>query len=163
MSCILRVSGAELNVEALLCIVDLKPDRIWRRGEPGRASKPEGKRHDHSGATFVASDADFDEFEEQIEEATCYLETHCRQIASIASFEGVQHATLDIGIALRDVAIHSDILPLRFLRAAADAGISVELSHYPCSEEKNQSEQGVAPQPAARSESNFSGTLPPST
>ena len=28
---------------------------------------------------------------------------------------------------------------------------------------KSQSEQGVAPQPAARSESDFSGSLPPST
>lgn len=145
MSCILRVSGSELNVDALLSIVDLKPDRIWRRGEPRRASKPQGKRHDHSGTTFVASEAGFDEFGLQLDEATSYLETHGRQIASMASFDGVQDATLDFGIALRDVLIHSDILPVRFLKAAAEAGISVELSHYPCSEEKNQSEQAEAP------------------
>ena len=140
MSCILRVSGTELNIDALLNIVDLQPDRIWRRGEPCRASKPEGKQHDHSGATFVASDADFDEFGQQVDEATNYLETRGRQIASMTSFKGVQDVTLDFGIALRDVMIHSDILPLRFLKAAAESGVSVELSHYPCTEEKNQSE-----------------------
>lgn len=138
MSCILRVSGAELNVDALLNIVDLKPDRIWRRGEPRRTSKPEGKRHDHSGASFVASDADFSEFGQQIEEATSYLENHARHIASMVSFDGVQDATLDFGIELRDVAIHSDILPVRFLKAVAGVGIAVELSHYPCSEEKTK-------------------------
>lgn len=141
MSCILRVSGAELNVDALLSIVDLRPDRIWRRGEPRRASRPEGRRYDDSGTTFVASDADFDEFGQQLDEATGFLETHCCQITSMASFEGVQNATLDFGIELRDVAIHCDTLPPRFLKAAAAAGISVELSHYPCTEEKNQSEQ----------------------
>lgn len=120
--------------------LEARSDLASRRTSPGQQARRE--RHDHSGATFVASDADFDEFEEQIEEATCYLETHCRQIASIASFEGVQHATLDFGIALRDVSIHSDILPLRFLKAAADAGISVELSHYPCSEEKKSKRIG---------------------
>ena len=58
----------------------------------------------------------------------------------MTSFKGVQDVTLDFGIALRDVMIHSDILPLRFLKAAAESGVSVELSHYPCTEEKNQSE-----------------------
>lgn len=134
MSCILRVAGAELDVDALLHIVDLKPDRVWRRGQPRRTSKPEGKRHDDSGAAFVASDADLHEFAQQLDEATGYLEMHCRQIAFLASFEGVQHATLDFGIELRGVAIHSDILPVRFLKAAAEAGVSVELSHYPRSE-----------------------------
>ena len=135
MSCILRVSGAELDVDALLGAVDLKPDRVWRRGEPRRASKPEGKRHECSGATFVASDADFDEFDQQLNDAPSYLEAHCREIASMAAFEGVQDVILDFGIEFREVPIHSDILPLEFLKAAAEAGISVELSHYPCSEE----------------------------
>lgn len=142
MSCILRVSGAELNVDALLSIVDMKPDQIWRRGEPRRTGDPDAKRHARSGATFLASDAGFDEFRQQLDEATRYLETHCRQIASMASFDGVQDATLDFGIELRDVAIHIDFLPLRFLKAAAEAGISVELSHYPGSEEKDQSGGG---------------------
>ena len=153
MSCILRICGDELNVNALLSIVDLAPDRVWRRGEPRRAIKPEGKCHEQSGVTFVASDADFGEFSQQIEEATSYLEDNSVQIAAMASFEGVQYAILDFGIELRDVAIHSDILPLRFLKAAAGTGVSVELSHYPCSENENQSEQDGGGQPATRPES----------
>lgn len=106
---------------------------------------PDGERYDHSGATFVASEANFDEFGLQLDEATSYLETHGQKIASMASFEGVQDSTLDFGIALRDSLFHSDILPVRFLKAAAAAGISVELSHYPGSEERIQSEEADAP------------------
>jgi hypothetical protein len=63
----------------------------------------------------------------------------------MASFEGVEDATLDLGIELRDVAIHSDILPVRFFKAVAGVEVAVELSHYPCSEEEIQSEQAAAP------------------
>jgi hypothetical protein len=142
MSCILRICGDELDVDALLSSADLEPDRVWCRGEPQRASKPEGKCYDHSGVTFVASASEFCEFDQQIDEATRYLEIHRDQIAAMTLFEGVQHAILDFGIVLRDVAIHSDILPLRFLKAAVATGVSVELSHYPCSENKTQNESG---------------------
>ncbi|MBL9176521.1 MAG: hypothetical protein JNM65_00570 [Verrucomicrobiaceae bacterium] len=59
-------------------------------------------------------------FGQQPDEATSYLETHVRQIASMASFEGLQDAILDFGIGFHNVAIHSDILHLRFLKAAAE-------------------------------------------
>lgn len=140
MSCILRVSGAELDVEALLRVVGLEPDRVWRRGEPQRASKPEGKRNESSGVSFVASDADFDEFGLQIAEATKFLEDNSVRIAAMASFEGVEHAILDFGIKLLAVPFHSDILTPRFLMAVAGTGIAVELSHYPCRAEDQQSE-----------------------
>lgn len=141
MSCILRVYGKDLNIDSLLAIIDLEYDRVWRRGESRQASKSGGKRHDHSGMTFVASDADFSDFGQQVDETTNYLESYGDQIVIIASFEGVQTAVLDFGIELRDVAIHSDVLPLRFLRAAAEAGVSVGLSHYPCPDHGSQSEQ----------------------
>jgi hypothetical protein len=58
----------------------------------------------------------------------------------MVSFEGVQDATLDFGIALHDVLTHSDILIPRFLKAVGVTGLAVELSHYQCSAEDNQSE-----------------------
>ena len=84
----------------------------------------------------------------QVDEATSFLEAHSVQIAAMVSFEGVQDATLDFGIALHDVLIHSDILTARFLKAVALTGLAVELSHYQCSAEDNQSEQVMAHQPA---------------
>jgi hypothetical protein len=55
--------------------------------------------------------------------------------------------------------IHSDILTPRFLRAAAIAGVAVELSHYPCNNEENPSEQAAPSNGGQRSCLN-SGFLP---
>lgn len=150
MSCVLRVSGDHLDVDSLLSSVHLRPDNIWHRGEPRRRSKPNGRSREDSGVTFLASDADLSEFELQIEEATKYLEDHAGLIAGIVSFEGVQNAILDFGIELRDTAIHSDTLPPGFLRAACNAGIAVELSHYPCAEDAQQSVLKTEPDPGQR-------------
>ncbi len=143
MSCILRVSGGQLDVDALLASVRLTPDHVWHRGEPRFRSKPNGKCHESSGVTFLASDAGFGDFDMQVEEATKFLEDHSTQIAGIVTFKDVEAATLDFGIELRDVMIHSDVLAPRFLRAAALAGVAVELSHYPCNDEEKSSEQGA--------------------
>lgn len=137
MSCILRVSGDNLDVDALLASIHLTPDRVWHQGE----LRTQGKPNEHSGFTVVASDADIRDFETQLVEATRFLEDYGAQIADIASFEGVKYATLDFGIELRDVAIHSDTLTPRFLSAVANAGISVELSHYPGIDEQKLSGQ----------------------
>ena len=79
----------------------------------------------------------------------------------MVTFEGVEDLRLDFGVEFRDVAIHGDFLPNHFLRAAGNAGVSVLLSHYPCSEEDNQSEQAGAGQPATRSESKSEGNQNP--
>jgi hypothetical protein len=60
MSCILRISGESLDIDALLSRHNLTPDRIWKKGEP-RTLK--GKVHSDCGANFLASDADLDEFD----------------------------------------------------------------------------------------------------
>jgi hypothetical protein len=103
MSCILRVSGGQLDVDALLASVRLTPDRVWNCGEPRARSKPDGKCYEDSGVTYLASDADFGDFDKQVEEATRFLEDHSTQIAGIVTFKGVEEATLDFGIELRDV------------------------------------------------------------
>ena len=138
MSCIFRVCGNKLDIESLLSIVALKPDRVWRRGEPRR--KNNDKVHTLSGATFTASGADFSEFDVQVEDATRFLEDNHQDILTMVTFEGVEDVRLDFGIEFRDIAIHGDFLPNHFLRAAGGAGVSVLLSHYPCPDEDDQNQ-----------------------
>jgi len=156
MSCIFRVCGDNLDIESLLSIVALQPDRVWRRGEPRRKNKD--KVHTFSGATFTASGADFSEFDVQVEDATRFLEDNHQDVLTMVAFEGVEDVRLDFGIEFRDVAIHGDFLPNHFLRAAGAAGISVLLSHYPCPDEDDQSEQAGTGQPATRPESKSEGS-----
>jgi hypothetical protein len=110
MSCILRVNGAHLDIDSLVDKLTLIPDRIWHKGEPRCSSRPDARKNPNSGASFIASDADFHEFDRQVAEATTFLESFKDQILSVVSFDGVDHVALDFGIELRNVAIHCDFL-----------------------------------------------------
>jgi hypothetical protein len=136
MSCILRISGEALDIEALLLHRSLVPYRTWHKGEE-RAFK--GKAHSDSGVSFVASDADFDEFERQLTDATKFLETHASEIASMAATLGVQFATLDFGVSLyEDSVAQFCSFPPKFVRLAASAGLGLEVSMYACSDDTSE-------------------------
>jgi len=130
-----RVSGEYLDIEELVKAITLEPNRVWRKGEPRSESKPDSRILSKSGASFIASSADMDEFEIQLKEATDFIKNNIIQIQKIVGFNGVSEAVFDFGVELRDVAIHCDYLSPEFVRYAAEAGIGVELSHYPCVEE----------------------------
>ena len=130
-----RVSGEYLDIEVLVKAITLEPNRVWRKGEPRSESKPDSRVLSKSGASFIVSSADMDEFEIQLKEATDFIKNNIIQIQKIVGFNGVSEAVFDFGVELRDVAIHCDYLSPEFVRYAAEAGIGVELSHYPCVEE----------------------------
>ncbi|WP_218082142.1 hypothetical protein [Anthocerotibacter panamensis] len=73
MSCILRISGDSLDVDALLSQHSLPADSNWRKGE---SHILRGKTHSDSGVSFVASEADLDEFNRQVTEAAAFLDFH---------------------------------------------------------------------------------------
>ena len=130
-----RVSGEYLDIEELVKAITLEPNRVWRKGEPRSESKPDSRVLSKSGASFIVSSADMDEFEIQLKEATDFIKNNIIQIQKIVGFNGVSEAVFDFGVELRDVAIHCDYLSPEFVRYAAEAGIGVELSHYPCVED----------------------------
>ena len=137
MSCILRISGESLDVEALLSQHNLSPDRTWKKGDP-RSIK--GKVHSNSGANFVASEADLDEFDRQLKEATAFLELHSPSIAGMAATPGVQSAVLDFGVALSEGYVAQFCyFPLHFVQLVAKSGIGLEVSHYACSNDQDES------------------------
>lgn len=137
MSSILRISGQSLDIDALLSEYSLPSDRVWKKGEP-RVLK--GKFHSDSGVNFLASDADLDEFDRQVSEATEYLEKHAPVIAKMVDFPGVQNAVLDFGFSLyEDNVAQFSFLPPKLVRLAASAGIGLEISYYACSKNDEES------------------------
>ena len=137
MSCILRISGDTLDVDALLSECSIPVDRIWIKGEPRTLR---GKFYSSSGANFLASDADLDEFDRQVSETTEFLKSHSTSIAKLAEFPGVQYAVLDFGVCITEgnVAQFSYFSP-SFIQFAATAKVGLEVSHYACSEEDEES------------------------
>ncbi len=134
MSCVLRIGGKELDVTQLLRDVDIKPFRIWHRGESRVPGNPTGKICTDSGVSYSVGVAGMDDFEHQLEEATSFLTEHRVKLNKLSSYPGVEYVCVDFGIHLRPTYTHTDRLPSIFLHAAAVAGVSVELSHYPSDE-----------------------------
>jgi hypothetical protein len=79
----------------------------------------------------VASPANFDQFEQQVQDAIAFLEHNLATIAELSSFPGVERATLDFGKAICEgkVAVFS-YLPPKLVRLAASASIGLEVSVY---------------------------------
>ena len=132
MSCIFHISGESLDIDALLSEVALVPYRKWKKGE---ARILKGKVHADSGANFVVSEAEMDEFPRQAIDATDFLELHAALIARMAAFPGVQESVFDFGVSLREgnVAQYCSLSP-RLIQLAASACIGLEISHYAFSE-----------------------------
>jgi hypothetical protein len=135
MPAVLHIAGQEFDPERLPQLGALRPDQTWCKGKPMfPASKPEGSRHDNSGITLFVSDADFDDFPRQVEEAIAFLDAHKDDLRLLRDAPGVEEMFLDFGISRRDVIVHCDYLPSTLLRSAGELGIGIAISHYPASE-----------------------------
>lgn len=87
----------------------------------------------------MASDADFDEFERQLTDATEFLETHASEVASMAATPGVKFATLDFGVSLyEDSVAQFCSFPPKFVWLAASASLGLEVSIYACSKDTSE-------------------------
>ena len=138
MSCILRVGGTSLDLDALLSSCSLTPDAQWRRGEVRTVGR---KVCSTSGANFVASNTDFDAFDIQVADATAFLREHPAQLRRLAAFDGVDSATLDFAVSIyEETMVRSCALPSELVRLAADAGLGLEISFYACSHEAEEDE-----------------------
>jgi hypothetical protein len=131
VSCILRISGEQLDIDALIAQHNISPCNVWRKGEQRTYNK---KIHTNSGASFITSDADFDEFETQLRDATTFLDLNTLAITSMTSMQGVQFATLDFGFSLYEDSIaQSCFFPIEFIRLLGKTGVALEVTHYACS------------------------------
>jgi hypothetical protein len=141
MSCILRVSGTELNIKSQLKI-KLVPDSTWERGTPVLSNKPDGKKHSNSGARYVVSEADFDEFQVQKSDAVEFMEQNNSELIKIMNLPGIEGGCLDFGIYYRDVPVQCDYFPPELVLLAGRLGLGIELSQYPPDEDdEDESEQ----------------------
>jgi hypothetical protein len=143
----LRISGVELDVDLLVRSTALIPEAIHRKGEPRLSTRPNGPKTTTSGASFVVSDAGFDQFKIQKEDAIAFLTTNRQELQRIMSFPGIEGACLDFGIYWRDVPMQCDHFPSELVAIAGELGLGIELSQYCPSEEDEESQQGAAVQP----------------
>lgn len=117
-------------MESLVALSPVEPCNVWRPGVP-RSSRPNSRPAVTSGLTLAVSDAEFEDLEQQQADAIQFLRAHSSILKNMSEVAGVEHATLDFGIAMRDVVVQSDHFPADLIAALAVAGCGMELTQFP--------------------------------
>jgi hypothetical protein len=133
MDIVLRVSGTDASVEALLRHMPIvRIEASWKAGEV-RLKRPA----EEAGFNLLLSDANDPHV------ATAEAEPGlARLAASLSGRDSPVVAEIDVALYVYAMRMASVFLPLGLLKAALDAGIPIRVSAYPCSDEE---EGGSAP------------------
>jgi hypothetical protein len=129
MSCILRVSGENFDVDHFIASIPIPVDSLWRKGE--RRYQNGTQINGSSGIRIMASEADFSELQRQIEDVILFLQVNLENLKRLSSFPGVEHMLLDFGAEIHPPGWSSFTFPPELLFLSGQAGISLCLSVYP--------------------------------
>ena len=129
MSAMLRAAGPDFDVDRFLADCTLSVSSIHRKGH--RRGGPKSPKHERSGLNVLVSEATFEQFPRQTEDAIVFLRKHGKEVRRLSQFPGVDVVSLDFGIARRDVAVQSTYLNAELIHLAGRLGLAIELSHYP--------------------------------
>lgn len=139
MSCMLRVNGVEMDVDALLGECEIEPVAVSRKGQP--RSQRTGSVHSVSGANFEVSGADFSALRIQIDDAVTFLRENEAFVRRLRSHPGVDELCLDFGSEIRPPGWCSFSFPPELLIAAGSLGVSLVLSVYPVSDDDEEADE----------------------
>ena len=135
MSCILRIIGANLDIDYFITNSGLNPYKKSYKGQPKLTTKPEGEKLSFSGLSIETSASDFDDLKKQIEDTITYLEQNQAKLKFINSTKEIEYAILDFGVDLRidgeKNLFKFEKFPSKLLKLAGDLGLDIELSIYP--------------------------------
>jgi hypothetical protein len=133
--CVLRVRGKDFDADRYLALSGLEATKVFHRGEPRFASRPDGPRSEASGFNIVVSDASWDSVRAQVEDAIAFLEANAEAVRMLRSAPGVDDVRLDFPLDLRIDRVHImaqfDYLPPKLVSLAGALGLGLEISIYP--------------------------------
>ena len=128
----MTVSGDDLDVDEFLARFEIRPEGMFRRGEP----KPRGKGlHTRSRFWLEVSDCGFDDFAGQIQDAIAFLSAERWQpmLATAAQTPGLEQ-WLTFGIERLDVEefpLQCNYLPPELVALAGRHRVGIAVDHYP--------------------------------
>jgi hypothetical protein len=124
MACYLWITG-DFDPEPVLARVEWEVD--WhRKGEP----TPRGEPFKWSVIQLCASDAGFDQFDEQIADAIEFLGEESAALNIIRSTPGVDEMMMVFGAAQHNQPSYGYTFPARLLELAGRNSVNVQLSLY---------------------------------
>ncbi len=144
MSCVLRITGKDFDVDGFLKDTGLIPYIQYKKGDQRTYPKDQSVEYDDNGCSFDLSEADFDNLEQQQVDAIDFLKTNFEKLKTIYTYKlyPSDKPTIDFGIETRmkgDTVIQSDYFPPELLKLAGELGFGILLSQYWCNEEEETS------------------------
>lgn len=130
MGCVLHFFGDAANVAELERLCPTEPCNVFYKGKP-RSTRPNSRLSGTSGISIVASDADFDKLELQQTESLEFLTLHHAKLLDMRAVEGVETASIDYGISMRNVIVQGDAFEPELLAKIASLEMRMILSQYP--------------------------------
>jgi hypothetical protein len=133
--CVLRVTGTQFDADKYLEVSGLEAIKVFRRGEPRFASKPDGKQLGFSGFNVAVSDAPWDGIGGQITDAIAFLKENGDAVRMLRAAPGVEDVRLDFPLDLRidrvNIMSQFDYLSPELVSLAGALGLGIEISIYP--------------------------------
>ena len=126
MSCVLRATGSDFNVESFLDESTFAPCNVFLKGE----LKAKNHAWETNGLTLDVSAASFNNFIGQIHDAIKFLKENKRELVRLRNFNGLEEMSLDFGVERKNGFLQSSFFPPDLIALAGELGMGLELSIY---------------------------------
>ena len=140
MSCVLRASGTDFDVNSFLKSSSLEALTVFHRGEVQFPTSTVPQRKiERSGMHVSVSTREFSDLKGQIGDAVSFLSDNNEELRRLRDFPGLERMDIDFPIEERHVVFQSDTFPPYLLSLLGDLHIGLVISRYPAhSETKDQ-------------------------
>jgi hypothetical protein len=131
MSCVLRASGTNFDVDEFLKTSSLDALTAFHRGELQVPSSSVTRKSECSGMNVSVSTREFSDLRGQIKDAIEFLSRNDRELRRLRDFDGLERMDLDFPVEDRDVVYQRDAFPHKLLSLLGGLGIGLIVSRYP--------------------------------
>ncbi len=131
MSCVLRASGANFDVDEFLKISSLDALTAFRPGAVQFPTSSVTRRTDYSGMNVSVSTREFSDLNGLVDDAVGFLQENDRELRRLRDFPGLERMDLEFPVEDRDLVFQRDAFPHQLLSLLGELRIGLIVSRYP--------------------------------
>jgi hypothetical protein len=131
MSCVLRASGTNFDVDEFLKTSSLDALTAFHRGAVQFPTSSVTCKSEYSGMNVSVSTREVSDLRGQVKDAIEFLSNNDRELRRLRDFPGLQRMDLDFPIEDRDVMYQRDAFPHKLLSLLGELRIGLIVSRYP--------------------------------
>lgn len=131
MSCILRASGSNFDVDEFLKVSSLDALTAFRRGAAQFLASSVTRKSDYSGMDVSVSTREVSDLSGQVDDAVGFLKENDHELRRLRDFPGLERMDLDFPVEDRDVVFQRDGFPHQLLSLLGGLHIGLIVSRHP--------------------------------